>query len=416
MKSLEPRKSLVERVASSRHISRSARLRDLLLYLAGRVLDGGAEEIHEQEVGCQVFGRHEGYDTAADNIVRVHASMLRKRLEQYFAAEGADEPYFIDLPKGNYALVFREREALEPAAVPPPPIAAIPTTGRRRLWALLALAGFFACSTAYLLLRPAPAMAPAASLPSTVRQFWSQIFMPGRPADIVLDDAAVGLYQELTGKPVALSTYFDRSYLSNLPETAVAAGLDAQTASWVVLRRQSSFAGANVLWKLFQMGGQRQAVLRFARDYSFRELKANNAVLLGNSRSNPWVEPFEAKLGLRWEFDKATRTYYPVDSWDGGRNYQPPEATESREGYCAMALLPNLSQTGNILLIASTGGSAMNAGTDFLADEASLAALRKRLTPGKDAAFPYFEALIRARGRSGTPRDLTVVLCRPIRR
>jgi hypothetical protein len=80
------RKLLVERVAASRYINRSARLRDLLLYLSDRVLEGDVEEIHEQEVGHRVFGRQANYDTTSDNIVRVHASMLRKRLEQYFAA------------------------------------------------------------------------------------------------------------------------------------------------------------------------------------------------------------------------------------------------------------------------------------------------------------------------------------------
>jgi len=38
----------------------------------------------------------------------------------------------------------------------------------------------------------------------------------------------------------------------------------------------------------------------------FREFKANNAILLGNSRANPWVQTFESKLRLRWEYDDAT--------------------------------------------------------------------------------------------------------------
>src|SRR5882724_526824 len=119
VKTAEARKLLVERVASSRHINRSARLRDLLLYLTNRVLDEDASEIHEQEVGHKVFSRTSDYDTASDNIVRVHASMLRKRLEQYFAGEGAREPVILEIPKGNYAPVFRERPEPEiPVAAP----------------------------------------------------------------------------------------------------------------------------------------------------------------------------------------------------------------------------------------------------------------------------------------------------------
>ena len=109
VKSAEDRKLLIERVASSRYVNRSARLRDLLVYLTTRVLEEDVVEIHEQEVGNKVFGRPANYDTSSDNIVRVHASMLRKRLEQYFAEEGANEPLTIEIPKGNYAPVFRER-------------------------------------------------------------------------------------------------------------------------------------------------------------------------------------------------------------------------------------------------------------------------------------------------------------------
>ena len=69
----------------------------------------GPAEIHEQEVGHKVFGRPRDYDTGSDNIVRVHASMLRKRLEQYFAEDGAAEPVIVEIPRGNYAPVFHER-------------------------------------------------------------------------------------------------------------------------------------------------------------------------------------------------------------------------------------------------------------------------------------------------------------------
>ena len=84
-------------------------MQDLILYLADRVVDDNVTEIHEQEVGHKVFGRPANYDTTGDNIVRVHASMLRKRLEQYFETDGADEPVLVEVPKGNYALVFRPR-------------------------------------------------------------------------------------------------------------------------------------------------------------------------------------------------------------------------------------------------------------------------------------------------------------------
>src|SRR6516165_12368494 len=89
---VDSRKLLVERIAASSYLNRSARLREMFLYLCERALAESVDDIHEQEVGHKVFGRPLDYDTTADNIVRVHASMLRKRIDQYFAAEGSNEP------------------------------------------------------------------------------------------------------------------------------------------------------------------------------------------------------------------------------------------------------------------------------------------------------------------------------------
>ncbi len=79
--SIEERRALIERVASSAQFRRSARLRDFLLYVGGQSLKEGCPEIHEQEIGTKVFGRPANYDRSQDNIVRVNATELRKRIE-----------------------------------------------------------------------------------------------------------------------------------------------------------------------------------------------------------------------------------------------------------------------------------------------------------------------------------------------
>jgi hypothetical protein len=77
-----------------------------------------------------------------------------------------------------------------------------------------------------------------------------------------------------------------------------------------------------------------------------------------------------------------------------------------------VSLLPNLGQTGNVLNVAGTGGSALSACADFLADEESVARLRRFLPAAKGGVFPTFEALVRVRGRITLPKDASVVLCR----
>src|SRR5205085_436511 len=93
----------------------------------------------------------------------------------------------------------------------------------------------FACSTAFLVMRGSRSVtADEASRPN-VTLFWSQIFHANRPTDIVLDDAAIALYQELTGHKLSLSDYYDRSYLRKLPASSGNDNLDAQTVNSVGL-------------------------------------------------------------------------------------------------------------------------------------------------------------------------------------
>src|ERR1700738_3464272 len=87
----DPRWLLTQRVLSSQTFARSTRLGEFLSYVSKRCLTGHSEEINEQSIGEHVFQRTSGYDPGQDNIVRVHASRLRQKLEIYFHEEGAGE-------------------------------------------------------------------------------------------------------------------------------------------------------------------------------------------------------------------------------------------------------------------------------------------------------------------------------------
>ena len=410
---------------TSRHFSKSARLRDLLLYVSERVLREGATEIHEQEVGHHVFGREPDYDTASDNTVRVHASTLRKRLERYFATDGEFEPIVIELPKGNYAPLFRERATLiaKDSLSDDIPVT-LHSPGPRRLvfsWIAVVLAGATLATVVWVVfLRKTPAVGSDlfAGKP-TVQQFWSTIFRPAQITDLVLDDAAIGLYQELSGRSISLFDYYDRSYLRRL-DAPTGSKLDPNVAGQLVLKRQSSFANISAVWRVGEVaaalgsGGK----LTFARDYSFQSLKSNNAVLFGNGRVNPWIEPFESSIGIRWQFDPAAQGYYPVDTWAATaareKFHSTTEKRDGQDGYALVALLQNLRGNGRVLLLSATGGSALAVASDFLTNESSMKQLRSRLA-GANGEFPAFEALLRT-NRDRTVQGISIEVCRSVRR
>ncbi len=442
---LEMKKELVQRIVCSRHINRSARLRDLFVYLCHRVLEDAAEDIHELEVGNKVFGRPQQYDTSADNIVRVHASMLRKRLSEYFEDEGEHEALVIEIPRGNYAPHFRERtssrsarpelEAAELEVLPSPSALStiLPTSDEveqeqpdrasRATMLIGALAAIFFILSVYLFLDKRVATTPspysAVAKQPILNQFWSGIFPASQPAEVVLDDASLDFYRQATGRSVALAEYFDRSYLAPIQTSAEAAKLDPQLISSIMMRRQSFFADSALVWKLAQVAGALNsvAVLQFARDFSFRQVKAGNVVLLGNRGSNPWIQPFEPHLSIHWIFDPTLHLYYPRDmaaSDTAAEQYRTTSTVgNAHAGYATISFLPNLNGSGNVLIISATGGSAMGSALDFLLDENSMLGLRATLPHDRKGHYPYFDVLLRTERGANAGKVATILVSRP---
>src|SRR6266536_4384361 len=99
-----PRLDLVQRhlekIVVSAEMRRSKKLCQFLRFTVEEVLRGHGSELKEYAIGVGVFRRGREFDTGADPIVRVQARRLRSKLEQYYQAEGRDEPMRIDYPVG----------------------------------------------------------------------------------------------------------------------------------------------------------------------------------------------------------------------------------------------------------------------------------------------------------------------------
>jgi hypothetical protein len=106
---LTVRRALVERVAASQTFISAPKLRAFFLYVSDCSLRGQPEDATEQQIGVRVFSRAAGYNSGDDSIVRSQARLLRIKLSAYFSEEGKREPLLIEMPKGHYVPVFRDR-------------------------------------------------------------------------------------------------------------------------------------------------------------------------------------------------------------------------------------------------------------------------------------------------------------------
>jgi adenylate cyclase len=90
---------------ASRCFEQAGRSSSFLRFVVEQTLAGQGERLKGYTVAVEVFGRPPDFDAQSDPLVRVEAGRLRRRLIEYYADEGRDDPVRIDLPRGSYSVV-----------------------------------------------------------------------------------------------------------------------------------------------------------------------------------------------------------------------------------------------------------------------------------------------------------------------
>ena len=93
-------------LVSSGIFHRAPHLLSFLTYVCERSFQGQGDQIKEYTIGVEAFGRLPSFDPKKDSIVRVEAHRLRRRLEEYYLADGAAHRIRIEIPNGQYTPRF----------------------------------------------------------------------------------------------------------------------------------------------------------------------------------------------------------------------------------------------------------------------------------------------------------------------
>jgi hypothetical protein len=272
------RRALLNRIIWSHQFEKCARLREFLVCICERTLQENAAELHEQEIGHVVFGRPEFYDTSQDNIVRVTASQARRKLEQYFASDGASEPVILEIPKGKYTPIFRERdgaggETSGPAGAEP---RFWPKLRRYAVLTLAASAPVLAVIALWCAARAWSARAPNSELfvNPDLNALWSQLLPGGGRTDIVVCDSSLSLYQELLNRQLTLEEYLKPQVWAQANELSSNPALQG-FAQLAAQRRFTSLANVTFVYRLAQLtgGNPNRTFISSARDLNIRQMK-----------------------------------------------------------------------------------------------------------------------------------------------
>jgi hypothetical protein len=439
----DERWQLVLRITASQQLAKAARLREILLYITRSWLLDETTSIHEQDIGCDVLGRREDFNPAEDNIVRVQIRQLRKKLELYFATEGSTEPIELQIPKGSYLPRFEKRSEKQPAVVlslpsitpdlPPPEntTQTMPVSGEmpqdshrnglRRI--LLAVAVVLFALIAFSLGRFTHLQSHADTFVRKPGEnpLLDRIFTSDLPVSIVVADTNLVILQNVLHTDISVNDYISKDYPANI--LRYASNPEERTLlERLALRNFTSLADVNVAMRCAELsrefGGK--STLRYTRYMNARDFERGNFILIGSRTADPWVALFEPRLNFAYEKDPVTQVFH-------FRNKHPlpgeqaiyipgTEKDASTTSYVDIALVPNLSKTGYVLLLNAATMNANEAAMELIFRKKLPASFFKLIAPesGENPIDQSFEIFLRDRAIDGVVSGFDVIAVRKL--
>jgi hypothetical protein len=157
-----------------------------------------------------------------------------------------------------------------------------------------------------------------------------------------------------------------------------------------------------------------QLTVRYARELHMGDLKDANVILLGSSFSNPWAELFEKSLNFSFSYQPHPNASLIVNRHPQGGElpvYENDAIGPSHRTYAVIALVPNLSNSGWVLLVEGLTMAGTQAAVDILFNQDAMRPILAQFKNADDTLSP-FEILIETRSFGSDSPQATVVATR----
>jgi len=416
----------IERLLASNTLHRSKSLCKLLQYLAKDSWEHPGSSPKEYQIATEVFQRQDRFDPRFDSVVRVQTGRLRSKLEQYYGHEGTDDQIIVELPKGNYALLYRQRttnvpKTREETAAESGTYPTAENRSRREwfpaarwpialvLTAILAVAAdrslvhlasdAHAADRFYLRKGNDAHAGIEQAPPLAYRVFWKGFLASTQEPWVIFSNAA------FVGRPDTGMRYFDPGRDAN------ALILDHYTGVGEVL-------AVHTLDKVFDALHQNLRVKR-GRLFSLDDAKNNDLILIGAPAENPSL--LEVLGTQHFVFKQITNGARAGNVAIINAHPQPGEsatylATPSdhllTEDYSVVALIKGLDRLHSVLILAGTTTIGTQAAVEYVCQQNSLEQLLLRLSVSNSGEVKPFEAVIRVKVAKGVPVESELIALR----
>ena len=202
------------------------------------------------------------------------------------------------------------------------------------------------------------------------------------------------MWQGMTGQNIDLEEYLRGNYRREIAKGSTKGQVDAADLG---NRRYTSIVDLDVVKSLQHVADSEKGKfeVRYPRDVRPNDLKSGNVVLIGAAAANPWVKLFEPKMNFVFsdaEFHRYTvlnRAPVGTEPSKWSSDYDDPQ----RRVYGVVAFLPNLSGTGNVLILEGTSMPGTECAWDFISDDSSLLPFLHRIKRA-DGTIPHFQLVL----------------------
>jgi hypothetical protein len=402
----------IDRLAGSGVLHGSESLCKLLRYLAKQAVDHPGEPVKEYQIATEVFGRPPDFDPQSDSAIRVQAGRLRTKLAEYYAAEGADDPVLVELPKGSYHLETRHRAPAtrtNSSTVSETARGEVLSKSRSETWKIIAVtfAVLFAASLVVLFsllaMRRSATLAStqgdSAPVPEAFRIFWKPFLSGPNEPTVIFSNAA------FVGRPEVGLRYY------NPVRDSKDLVFDHYTGVGEVL-------AVHNLDHIFELL-HRQIRVKRGSLFSLDDAQNNDLIFVGSPSENLTLTEipgtrefvFQRLASGHRKGDLAIVNVHPEPN-EPKSVLASPSNSPLTQDYGVVALLPGLNSGRWVMILAGTTTFGTEGTVEYACRQNSVEELLLRLSVSKDGEVKPFEALLRVKVTRGVPVSTDLIALR----
>ncbi|WP_348261266.1 hypothetical protein P8935_15835 [Telmatobacter sp. DSM 110680] len=306
----------------------------------------------------------------------------------------------MDIPRGSYVPVFEPADSAVPVDAHQDAASALPqgpsgstTPSRPRsvvrliLACFVLLSGAVAATTLYLRHR--------SLLPETPsHKLWSQIFRNDQQTIIVPADSSLVIARLMVGHPIRLEEYAGGLYRR---ATDCDKPCDLGMVKTVEGLRYTSMSDLEFAVKVTHVPEAipLRTEIRFARDLELKDLKESNLIMAGSQEADPWMAAISGQMNFVVHDDPSAvlrvENKQPKPGEKSEYVYDPHDP--QHRGLATISFLPNLSGSGNLLVVQGFSLAGTQAAAEFVTNRRDIDDLFQTFA-GNKTKLPHFEILL----------------------